>query len=175
MTPIRASGFSVLALGLALGLWAAPQHALATEPAPPEATDADTGEEQAEDAPAGLPQYDAADVLLADFLWTKRLLVVLADSPNDPAFDRQVRFILDREDAMIERDVVLITDADPAARSDARTRLRPRGFMLAIIDKDGEVKVRRPSPRDGREIVQAIDKFPLRREEILEQMPSGRN
>jgi hypothetical protein len=47
--------------------------------------------------------------------------------------------------------------------------------MLAIIDKDGEVKVRRPSPRDGREIVQAIDKFPLRREEILEQMPSGRN
>jgi hypothetical protein len=173
MNPIRALGFSFFLLGL--GPVALP--AQATDTATPEQTavpadDATAVEPVAE--PEGLPRYDAADVMLSDFLWTKRLLVVLADSPADPAFDRQIRYILDREEAMIERDIVLITDADPAARSDARTRLRPRGFMLAIIDKDGEVKVRRPSPRDGREITQAIDKFPLRREEMLERNPSGR-
>lgn len=135
-------------------------------------------ENGAEDGPAtgplGMPIYDAAEISLDDFLWTHRLLVVLADSRADPAFDRQIRFILEREQAMIDRDVVLITDSDPAARSQARTRLRPRGFMLAIIDKDGEIKQRRPSARDGREIIQTIDKFPSRREEFLEQNPSGR-
>jgi hypothetical protein len=127
-----------------------------------------------ETGPLGLPIFDAADVVLADFVWTNRLVVVFADTPNDPSFGRQIEFILEREQAMIDRDVVLITDADPAARTEARRNLRPRGFMLAIIDKDGEVKQRRPSPRDGREIMQTIDKFPSRRDEFLEQNPSGR-
>lgn len=124
--------------------------------------------------PLGLPIYNAADVLLSDFVWTNRLLVVMADTPNDPSFNRQIDFILEREQEMITRDIVLITDADPSARSDARQRLRPRGFMIAIIDKDGEIKQRRPSARDGREIIQTIDKFPSRRDEFLEQNPSGR-
>lgn len=35
-----------------------------------------------------------------------------------------------------------------------------------IIDKDGQVKARKPLPWDAREITRAIDKFPLRRQEI---------
>jgi hypothetical protein len=124
--------------------------------------------------PLGLPIFDATDVTLADFIWTNRLIVVFAETPNDPAFARQIEFILEREQEMIDRDVVLITDSDPAARSDARIQLRPRAFMLAIVGKDGEVKSRRPSSRKGREIMQTIDSFPLRRQEMLEQNPSGR-
>jgi hypothetical protein len=45
---------------------------------------------------------------------------------------------------------------------------------LAIIEKDGEIKQRRPAPRDVREISAAIDHFPLRRQEILERLPAGR-
>jgi hypothetical protein len=74
------------------------------------------------------------------------------------------------------RDVVIITDTDPAARSAVRTQLRPRGFMLAVIDKDGQVKQRKPLPWSVREISRAIDKMPTRQQEIqdrTEGLPRG--
>ena len=61
---------------------------------------------------------------------------------------------------------VIITDSDPGANSAWRQQLHPRGFSLVIIDKDGQVKQRRPLPWDVREISRAIDKLPLRRQEI---------
>lgn len=127
------------------------------------------------DAQAETLQFlNAVDVDVREFIWEWRLLVVMADSPNNPDFERQLAAIAERADEFRERDVVVIFDADPAANSPLRQVLRPRGFMTAIIDKDGEVKARRPSPRTGRELMAVIDKFPLRRQEILERMPSGR-
>ncbi len=122
----------------------------------------------------GLEVLDAIDADLESFLWLKRPIIVFAQTPADPAFDRQIRYILERAEEFVTRDVVLIVDADPAAQSEARRRLRPRGFMLAILDKDGEVKQRRPAPRTAREIMAVIDRFPARRQEMLEQRPSGR-
>jgi hypothetical protein len=42
------------------------------------------------------------------------------------------------------------------------------------MDKDGEVKRRAPAAWSMREIIHAIDRFPLRREEMLERNPAGR-
>jgi len=128
-----------------------------------------------ENAVEGLLTYDASEVDLDDFLWVKRLIVIFANTPADPLFEQQRREIAERADEMASRDVVVVIDTDPNARSQARTRLRPRGFMLAIIDKDGEVKQRRPAPRTGRELIAVIDRFPSRRQEMLEQRPSGRD
>lgn len=122
----------------------------------------------------GLSILDAAGLDLDQFLWTARLVAVLADTPNDPAFVQQMRDIAARSADLLERDVIVLTDTDPRGRSDLRQRLRPRGFMLAIIEKDGTIAQRRPAPRDVREIAAIIDRFPLRRQEILEQLPTGR-
>lgn len=124
-------------------------------------------------APA-LRILDAADVVLADFLWVARPLVVFADSPANPAFQQQMRYIDEVADELLERDVVVIVDTDPSARSDPRQRLRPRGFSLVLMEKDGTVVQRKPSPWTGREITHAIDRLPLRRQEMLEARPSGR-
>ena len=67
---------------------------------------------------------------------------------------------------LTRRDVVVVADSDPADATVWRQRLKPNGFSLLVIDKDGQVKQRKPSPWDVREIVRAIDKFPLRRQEI---------
>ncbi len=88
----------------------------------------------------------AEDVTLEEFLWIKRPLVVFADSPADPRYVQQMQFLTRDLNALDFRDVVIITDTDPAARSSVRTALRPRGFMLTIIDKDGGVKQRKPLP-----------------------------
>lgn len=103
---------------------------------------------------------------LASFLWTKRPVVVFADNPADPRFVEQMALISDRLSALAERDVVVITDTDPSARSSIRKTLRPRGFMLAILAKDGTIVTRKPAPWDVREISRSIDKLPLRQQEI---------
>ncbi|MDF0600590.1 DUF4174 domain-containing protein [Psychromarinibacter sp. C21-152] len=112
---------------------------------------------------------DATEVTLDDFLWTNRPVVVFADTPADPRFREQMNLLTSRPEPLIARDVVVITDTDPEADSAVRTKLRPRGFQLTLIGKDGDVNLRKPLPWDVREITRAIDKWPLRKEEIRAQ------
>lgn len=126
------------------------------------------------ETPGPLVVIDAQGVTMAEFLWLKRPVVVFADSPNDPAFATQLEYLAERPDQLAERDVVVIVDTDPGAMSIFRQKLRPRGFSLVLMDKDGGVEIRKPRPWDVREISRAIDKFPLARQEMLERFPSGR-
>ncbi|WP_372892694.1 DUF4174 domain-containing protein [Rhodosalinus sp.] len=112
---------------------------------------------------------DGTDATLEDFHWVARPVIVFANSPNDPSFVDQMDSIRGRKQPLIDRDVVVLTDTDPAARSDLRQALRPRGFMLAIIAKDGSVIARKPLPWDVREITRSIDKQPLRQREVRDQ------
>ena len=113
--------------------------------------------------------FDSADVHLEDLQWLVRPLVVFADTPNDPRFVRQMELLVTRMDELAERDVIVLTDTDPAAMSDVRTQLRPRGFMLALLAKDGTVAFRKPTPWDVLEISRSIDKMPLREQEIRDR------
>lgn len=110
--------------------------------------------------------FNAAEVDLADLVWVARPVVVFAQSPEDPAFRRQMDLLAVNQDDLIERDVIIIVDTDPAARSAARLQLRPRAFMLVVIGKDGQIKQRKPGPWSVRELSRTIDKMPLRVQEI---------
>lgn len=110
------------------------------------------------------------DASLEDFRWIARPVVVFADSEFDPAFQQQMIYLAARMDALAERDVVVLTDTDPAADSALRRELRPRGFMLVLMGKEGQVVQRKPSPWDVREITRAIDKMPQRQQEIRERL-----
>lgn len=119
----------------------------------------------APEAPA-LRIVEAADVAPDAFLWQARPVVIFADSAADAALAAQRGFI-DRDPApLVARDVVVIVDTDPAAATAWRRALRPRGFQLVVLDKDGSVIDRKPLPWSAREIARAIDKTPLRRQEI---------
>lgn len=120
-------------------------------------------------APEGLVPLAAAEVDLDALKWVSRPVIVFADTPADPRFVEQMRLLAARAEALAERDVVVIVDTDPAARSAVRMKLRPRGFQLTVIGKDGGVKLRKPAPWDVREITRAIDKMPLRQDEIRRQ------
>ena len=116
----------------------------------------------------------ADSVDLNEFLWKNRVVVVFALTEADPADVEQMRLLEARWDQMAERDVVLIVDTDPSADTEIRRKLRPRGFMMVIIGKDGGVKLRKPFPWDVREISRSIDKMPLRQEELrLERSNPG--
>ena len=130
-------------------------------------------EPAAQETPAVGP-IAAADVVLDELMFLRRPVVVFADSPADPTFIRQMQLIERDLPALDQRDVVVIVDTDPAAKSAIRQKLRPRGFSLVLMEKDLKPVIRKPLPWDVREIVAAIDKFPLRRQEMLQRQPSGR-
>ncbi|WP_103332708.1 DUF4174 domain-containing protein [Pseudotabrizicola formosa] len=129
-------------------------------------------ETEAEALPYG--PRDAADVVFEDLMYKQRPVVVFGDSPEDPNFLRQMELLQRDLPALELRDVALIIDTDPEGRGAWRTRLRPRGFSLVLMDKDLRPVIRKPLPWEVREIVAAIDKFPLRRQEMLERNPAGR-
>lgn len=128
---------------------------------------------RADEAPAFAP-VPASEVVEADLLYVRRPVIVFADSPNDPAFVRQMELVARYYPQFEARDVILITDTDPANPSALRKKLRPRGFSLVLMDKDWKPSIRKPLPWEGREIVNSIDKMPIARSEALERNPAGR-
>ncbi len=126
------------------------------------------------EAPAPFAPVSAIETALADQLYIKRPVVVFADNPNDPNFLRQMELLRLDLPSLEMRDVIVVTDTDPGAKSEWRIKLRPRGFSLVLMDKDLSPVIRKPLPWEVREITRAIDKFPLRRQEVLERNPAGR-
>lgn len=110
--------------------------------------------------------FDASEVDLAALQWIARPLVVFANAPQDPSFIEQLEEIEAEVARLIEREVIIIIDADPAANSELRQRLRPRGFMVVLIGKDGQVNLRKPLPLTVREVSRTIDKMPVRQREM---------
>lgn len=115
------------------------------------------------DPTAALP---AEGVELDVFEYVARPLVVFGDSPRQPQVVEQLRLIEQGLADLERRDVVVIVDTDPDARSPVRQALRPRGFGLVLVDKDGRVMLRQAAPTAMRELTRAIDRSPLREEEL---------
>lgn len=113
--------------------------------------------------------FDGADIILDDLNWVARPLVVFADTPNDPRFQQQMDLLIADAEQLAERDVIIITDTDRDAMSDLRTTLRPRGYMMALVAKDGRVALRKPAPWSVRELTRSIDKMPLREQEVRDR------
>lgn len=119
------------------------------------------------DAEAGASIFiDGEAFSPADLRWKSRVIAVFANTPQDPSFIRQLSMLERGEDALAAREVVVITDTDAAGDGVWRRFLRPDGFSLVLIDIDGTIMLRKPMPWDMREISRAIDRFPLRRQEI---------
>ena len=139
------------ALGLALAAATAPAHAV-------DPVRLIVAAAQSEPAAAEQPA-------LEDLLWVARPIVVFADSPADPRFAQQLALLDERMPELEERGVVVLTDTDPAAEGPLRQALRPRGFNIVLIDRDGTVAQRRPVPTTARELINLIDRMPSRRQE----------
>lgn len=130
-----------------------------------------------DEAVADTPEYGpfaVTDQTLEEYRWVNRVVAVFADTERDPAFIRQMEMLRDRPEALAARDIVVLTDTDPDAGSAVRRSLRPRGFAMVIVDKDGQVVIRKPSPWDIREITRTIDKTPLRQQELREEREADR-
>lgn len=110
--------------------------------------------------------FDASEVTLADLEYVARPVIIFADSPNDPRVADQLQLLERDRDAFAARDVIVIVDTDRQSGSDARRQLRPRGFNIVLLDKDGRIGQRRNQLTAGADIWRFIDRMPIRQEEL---------
>lgn len=110
-------------------------------------------------------EEDSATPTLEELMWVARPVVVFADTPNDPRLGQQIALLDERAGELEDRDVVVLVDATPEGGGPLREELRPRGFTLVLIDKDGSVVRRHPAPVSARELINQIDRLPSRRQE----------
>ena len=59
---------------------------------------------------------------------------------------------------LLSRDVQVYVDNKPEPNSNLRKRFRPKGFLIILIGKDGQIKLRKNTPWSAREITRVIDK-----------------
>ena len=115
------------------------------------------------------------DTNLKIYEWTHRPIVIFANSDRDPNFISQMEFLSEDIRALQERDIIVLIDTDPNFSSSLRKKLRPHGFAFILIGKDGQVKLRKPSPWNIREIARVIDKMPIRQQEITRKKHEKNN
>ena len=115
------------------------------------------------------------DTNLKIYEWTRRPVVIFANSDKDPNFISQIEFLSEDIRALQERDIIVLIDTDPKLSSSLRKKLRPHGFAFVLIGKDGQVKLRKPSPWNIREIARVIDKMPIRQQEIARKKQEKRD
>ena len=112
------------------------------------------------------PTAAAEEASLESYQWVARPVVIFADSPLDPRFVEQMGDFERRAADLSERDVVVLTDTDPGANGPLRRKLRPRGFQMILIGKDGGIKLRTPHPLEADALNRLIDRMPIRKREM---------
>jgi hypothetical protein len=103
--------------------------------------------------------------------WDRRVLLVCAPNEEDPALVEQRRAMARWKASAEERDLTIVEiigdkvigASDPADTLRRRYRLPMNAFMVILIGKDGDAKLRQTRPIAAATLEIAIDAMPMRR------------
>ena len=95
---------------------------------------------------------------IKDLIWEKRPVLVFSNSHLDPNLKQQIEMFGSDPNALLSRDVRVFVDDKSEPNSKLRKRFRPKGFLIILIGKDGQIKLRKNSPWSARELTRIIDK-----------------
>ncbi|MDX2175365.1 MAG: DUF4174 domain-containing protein [Candidatus Sumerlaeia bacterium] len=112
--------------------------------------------------PKGTPVEDSLD----QFLWKNRLVVLFAEDTKDPEYLRQLTLLNLERDGLEERQTLIVPVQGSGAGLRGRFGLEPGGFQLALVGKDGGVKLRASDPVDPSVVFDLIDSMPMRQAEL---------
>ncbi len=110
-----------------------------------------------------------ADAGLAGYKWKNRVLVILAPSDNDPQLKEQRASATASAAGFTERDLIVVTEIGVEGPIHRKYGIRQSDFQVLLIGKDGHSTLRWPKPVGSEVIFSAIDRMPMRRDEISKQ------
>ena len=100
--------------------------------------------------------YVEPDTEIRNLIWEKRIVLVFSNSHLDPKLKQQIEMFTSDPVALLSRDVQVFVDHTPEPNSNLRKRFRPKGFLIILIGKDGQIKLRKNTPWSAREITRVI-------------------
>ena len=103
---------------------------------------------------------------IAQYHWKNRLLVILAPSARDMAFETQKHAYDQARDEYNERDLVVLAESDGDGPLHRRFHAPAGEFRVMLIGKDGHTAIERSNPIGNRELFGLIDAMPMRRQEM---------
>jgi hypothetical protein len=102
--------------------------------------------------------------------WQRRVIIISAGKPDEPALERQ-RQLITAWTGGDERDVTIVIvagstvsgSADDAGALRREFDLPAESFQVLLVGKDGHVALRSRAPVSGTTFAQAIDAMPMRK------------
>jgi hypothetical protein len=110
-----------------------------------------------------------ADADLAGYKWKNRVLVILAPSESDPQVKEQRASAAASTAGFSERDLIVVTEIGVEGSIHRKFGIRESDFRVLLIGKDGHCTLQWPKPVSSEVIFSAIDKMPMRRDEMSRQ------
>ena len=127
---------------------------------------------------AQTPKRRSLEQTLRESRGQKRLLLVLAASAEQADFRAQKAVLARRQAELAERDLrVLDVPYEQLAPADRQFLAHQIGgplpvFAAVLIGKDGGVKLSSPRPLAPADLFEAVDKMPMRRQEMRRRSPA---
>ncbi|MCA6078478.1 DUF4174 domain-containing protein [Fulvivirga sedimenti] len=109
------------------------------------------------------------------FIWSKRVIILLADSPDNKNFKTQMKIFGMEKKEMEERDLIVLTNHSAEIPVSDRMQLFQKyasvntDFTILLLGKDGGVKLKKNEPVSASELFSLIDSMPMRRSEMKDQ------
>nr|WP_314687844.1 DUF4174 domain-containing protein [uncultured Pantoea sp.] len=103
-----------------------------------------------------------ASTSLDGYRWQQRPVVIFAPSAQDADYVRQLTLLQQHQQALRERDMVVLSDTRPADNGVLRKELNPAGFEIVLVGKDGGMKLRQTRPVSAEALLSLVDSMPMR-------------
>ncbi|WP_343553923.1 DUF4174 domain-containing protein [Pantoea sp.] len=100
---------------------------------------------------------------LNQYQWNMRPLVIFAPSKTDANYISQMAMLRNNADQLADRDIVVLSDTTPAENGVLRSQLKPEGFAVVLVGKDGGIKLRETTPLSSEVLLSTIDQMPMRK------------
>lgn len=107
-----------------------------------------------------------AEVVPSSFLWTKRVILLVASGPSQ-VYDQQIEVLNRDPQGLAERHLVIF-DRTATHSQSMRRQYGAEGadFFFILVGKDGEVKLRSKTTVSLGQLYDLIDAMPMRRLEM---------
>lgn len=107
---------------------------------------------------------DTAD--LNQYRWHNRPVVIFAPSEKDARYQQQIAMLKANPSGLAERDIIVLTDNAPNQSGQLRSQLKPKGFEVVLVGKDGGMKLRETTPISSEALLSTIDQMPMRKAKL---------
>ncbi|WP_226621469.1 DUF4174 domain-containing protein [Alloyangia pacifica] len=105
---------------------------------------------------------------LAEMRWDSRPVLLFAPEAGDDSYERQMALFRDAEQALRDRDIVVLSDLEARNPGPIRQAFSPGGFKLVLVGKDGGVKLEEDAVLAPDQLFAVIDRMPMRKREMAD-------